>query len=67
MEAISAHNNNRAQFTPERNLIVLSEDGFHLSRIDVENMFRTVIHNENKLQSQPLFIVPYTPVSSLTI
>jgi hypothetical protein len=35
MEAVSNNLADRAKFTPERNLLVLSEDGFHIQKIDV--------------------------------
>lgn len=48
-------------------LIVLSDDAHHIKRIDVDNKFRAVIHNETLLYSQSIFMIPFTPVSSINI
>lgn len=33
----------------------------------MDNKFRAVIHNENNLYSQSVFMIPFTPVSSINI
>lgn len=45
----------------------MSNDAHHIKRIDVDNKFRAVIHNENNLYSQSVFMIPFTPVSSINI
>lgn len=47
--------------------MALSDDAHHLKRIDVDNKFRAVIHNEDRLYSQSIFMIPYTPVSSISV
>ncbi len=48
-------------------MLVLSDDANHLKAIDVHNKFRAVVHNHEKLESQSLFMIPYSPVSSINI
>ena len=45
----------------------MSNDAHHIKRIDVDNKVRAVIHNENNLYSQSVFMIPFTPVSSINI
>lgn len=67
MQSFTTGVNKQPQFLGEHTLIVLSDDANHLKRIDVENKFRAIIYNEADLYSQPLFIVPYTPISSISV
>lgn len=67
METVMSQVNKKPQFGANRSLLVLSDDANHLKRIDVHNKLRVVVHNEDKLETQSLFMIPFSPFSSISI